>query len=93
VAIGLLTLDLRFPGVLSLKDKRSVLRPLLADLRRSWNVSASETGDRDLWQRATVEVATVNSAGAEAHATLEAVARHVGAGHAAELVDYSIQLL
>jgi len=93
LVIGLLTLELRFPDALTLKDKRSLTRPLLEGIRRQWNVSAAETGHRDSWQRATFAVATVNTESAEAHRTLEAVARHAGRGNGAELLDYSIELL
>jgi len=93
MVIGVLTLELRLPNALTLKDKRSHLRPLLEGLRRRWNVTATETGNRDLWQRATITVATVNTEQAEAHATLEAVTRHVDHEHSMELLDYSIEFL
>ncbi len=84
---------MRFPDALTLKDKRSLTRPLLEGIRRQWNASATETGHRDAWQRATIAVATVNTESGEAHRTLEAVARHAGQVAGAELLDYSIELL
>ena len=93
MVVVLLTLELRFPGATTLKEKRSRLRPFLEDLRRRWNVSAAEVEHRDLWQRSTVAVAAVNTDRDEAHRSMEAVAGHAGRGAGAELLDYSIEFV
>jgi uncharacterized protein YlxP (DUF503 family) len=43
----------------SLKEKRAVVRPIVADLRRRFDVSAAETGNSDLHRRAEVSVSLV----------------------------------
>jgi uncharacterized protein YlxP (DUF503 family) len=43
----------------SLKEKRGVVRPIVAELRRRFEVSAAETGDQDLHRRAEVSVTQV----------------------------------
>jgi uncharacterized protein len=53
--------DLHLEGCQSLKDKRSVLQSLKAELRRRLNVAVAETGHQDLWQRAELACATVGS--------------------------------
>ena len=52
---------LHLEGCQSLKDKRSVLQSLKADLRRRLNVSVAEVGAQDLWQRAELACAAVGS--------------------------------
>jgi uncharacterized protein YlxP (DUF503 family) len=59
VFIGSLTADLLLGDVHSLKGKRAVVRPIVAELRRRFAVSAAEVGDQDLHRRALVGVATV----------------------------------
>jgi len=49
----------------SLKGKRAVVRPIVAELRRRFEVSAAETGSQDLHRRAEISVALV--AGDHAH--------------------------
>ena len=57
--IGWLELDLLLGDVHSLKEKRSLVRPIVAELQRRFAVSAAEVGDQDLHRRAVVGVATV----------------------------------
>ena len=54
--------ELHLEGCHSLKEKRSVLKPLTAALRRELNVAVAETGHQDVWQRAEIACATVGSA-------------------------------
>ena len=93
MVIGVLTLDLHLPDAQTLKAKRSVLRPLLEGVRRSWNVAVAETEHRDAWQRARLTVATVNTEAVEANRTLDLVADHVRGRHDVVLLDYSIEIL
>ncbi len=53
--------DLHLEGCLSLKDKRSVLQSLKAELRRRLNVSVAEVEHQELWQRAGLACAAVGS--------------------------------
>jgi len=65
VVVGTLVADLLLGDVHSLKEKRGVVRPIVAELRRRFEVSAAETGSQDLFRRAEVSVALV--AGEHAH--------------------------
>lgn len=57
--IGWLEADLLLGDVHSLKQKRSVVRPVVAELRRRLEVSAAEAGDQDLHRRAAIGVSLV----------------------------------
>jgi uncharacterized protein len=59
VWIGWLEFDLLLGDVHSLKQKRSVIRPVIAELQRRFAVSAAETGAQDLHRRASVGIAVV----------------------------------
>lgn len=56
---GTLTLDLLLGDVHSLKEKRGLIRPILADLNRRAAVAAAEVGGQDLHRRAILGVAVV----------------------------------
>lgn len=57
---GILSCDLLLGDVHSLKEKRAVVRPLVAALRRL-EVAAAETGAAELHRRAQIGVAVVGS--------------------------------
>ena len=81
VYIAALTLDVRLGDVRSLKQKRSVVRPLVAELRRRYpGASVAETGHLDLHRRAEIGVAVVSATATQAAEVLTECERTV-AGH------------
>jgi uncharacterized protein YlxP (DUF503 family) len=94
MAVGLLTLELYLPLNDSLKGKRGILKPLIARLRREFNVSVCEADAQDAWTRAVLEVACVSQNHSLAHRHLQLVANRVESWRLdAQLVDYSIEML
>lgn len=57
--VGVLSLDLLFGDVHSLKEKRSLVRPIVAELRKRYDVAAAEAGHLDLHRRSLIGVAVV----------------------------------
>jgi hypothetical protein len=80
VVVGTLRVDLLLGDVHSLKEKRSLVRPIVAELRRRFEVSAGETGSMDLHRRCEIGVAVVSSTHAHAVEVLDSCERLV-AGH------------
>ncbi|MGH3226134.1 MAG: DUF503 domain-containing protein [Streptosporangiaceae bacterium] len=79
--VAALTLDVLLGDVHSLKAKRAVVRPLVAELRRRYpGVAIAETGHLDLHRRAEIGVAVVSATVANAMSVLteceDVVARH-----------------
>ncbi|MRG59354.1 DUF503 family protein [Agromyces sp. CFH 90414] len=59
--IGWIEFDLLLGDVHSLKQKRAVLRPVVAELRHATEASVAEVGDHDLHRRAAIGLAVVGS--------------------------------
>lgn len=59
VATCVIQLDL--PGVLSLKEKRRIVKSILARLSQQFNVATAEVDCHDLWQTAVIALATVGT--------------------------------
>lgn len=93
MVIGLLTLDLHFPGARSLKDKRQALRSLEARIRNRFNVSIAEVEHQDLWQRARLAVVGVNTDHAHLESTLQSVAGAAGSARDIQLLDVQTEFL
>jgi uncharacterized protein YlxP (DUF503 family) len=75
--LGSLTVDVLLGDVHSLKQKRSLVRPIVAELRRRFDVSAAETGHLDLHRRAEVGVAIAAPDAGHAREVLDACERLV----------------
>jgi uncharacterized protein len=81
VYVGALTLDLLLGDVRSLKQKRSAVRPLIAEVHRRFpGAAVAETGHLALHRRTEIGVAVVSSSAAHAAEVLQACERFV-AGH------------
>lgn len=65
MVLGVIVADLLLGDVRSLKEKRGVVRPIVAELRRRFEVSAAETGAQELYRRA--EISAVIVAGDHEH--------------------------
>jgi uncharacterized protein len=77
--IGWLEFDLLLGDVHSLKQKRSVIRPVITELQRRFAVSAAETGSQELHRRASVGVALVSADRRHVVDVLDAAERLVAA--------------
>ena len=85
--VAALTLDVLLGDVHSLKAKRAVVRPLVAELRRRHpGVAVAETGHLDLHRRAGVGVGVVASTRARVVEVLDAVEDYVAGRPELDLV-------
>lgn len=75
--VGACQVSLSLQGIHSLKEKRGVLKPLIAHLRKEFNVAVAEVDDQDRWQSATLGIVVVGSRGANLHGELEGVVRWI----------------
>jgi uncharacterized protein YlxP (DUF503 family) len=85
--IGWLEFDLLLGDVRSLKQKRSAIRPVIAELQRRFGVSAAETGAQDLHSRASVGMAVVSADRGHAVDVLDAAERFVASRPEMELLS------
>ena len=75
--IGWIEFDILLGDVHSLKQKRSVVRPIVAELQRRFSVAAAETSSLDLHRRAGIGVAVVAADSAHVVSVLDAAERLV----------------
>jgi hypothetical protein len=71
--IGWIELDLRLGDVHSLKTKRSIVRPIVTELRRRFQVTAAETDHLDLHRRVGIGASIVAADRAHVVEVLDAV--------------------
>jgi uncharacterized protein len=88
MVVGALTLDVLLGDVRSLKQKRAVVRPLVAELRRAFpGVAVAETGHLDLHRRAEIGVAVVSDTASNAMSVLDDCERRVAGRPEIELLS------
>jgi len=88
-----MTADLLLGDVHSLKEKRAVVKPIVAELRRRFAVAAAEVGDQDLHRRVQLGVATVAGEAAQVADVLDACERALADRPEVELLSTHRQLL
>ena len=92
VATCIITLELA--GVQSLKEKRSILKSILARLRQEFNLSVAEVDGQDAWGTAVIGLAAIGNDKAYLHGMMEKSVTWI-ADHRpdAPIGDYSIEFL
>jgi uncharacterized protein len=92
--VGLCIIELQFPHSASLKDKRQVLRSVVARVHNEFNVSIAEVGRQDAWQLGTLAAVCVSNDAGYVHGLLERVVHFVENGpFDLVLLDYQTELL
>ena len=85
--IGWIEFDVLLGDIHSLKEKRSVVRPVIAELKRRFEVSVAEAGFQDQYRRAVIGVGLVAADRAHLVEVLAAVERFVAARPELELLS------
>ncbi|WP_150308193.1 DUF503 domain-containing protein [Planctomonas psychrotolerans] len=91
--IGWIEFDLLLGDVHSLKEKRSVVRPLIAELRRRFALTVAEVDALDLHRRSGIGVSVVAADPAHVVELLDSVERFVAARPEVELLSAHRRIL
>jgi len=91
--IGWNEFDILLGDVHSLKSKRSVVRPIVAEIRRRFQVSIAEVEDAELYQRARLGVSVVSGDRAYIEQTLTRVEEMVARRPEIELLSSKMRLV
>jgi uncharacterized protein YlxP (DUF503 family) len=88
------TIDLDLPGVASLKEKRGILKSLIARLHKTFNIAVAEVALHDVWQSAALGVAIVSTQSAHAEAKLENILRWIEHNRPdVEIIDHTFEVI
>ncbi|HEY7060232.1 MAG TPA: DUF503 domain-containing protein [Chloroflexota bacterium] len=94
MVVGVLHVALSLPASESLKDKRQVVKSVLARVRNQFNVAAAEVDTLDDRQWATLGFSCVSNDGRHAEQILAKVLAFIErARWEAEVADYSVEII
>ncbi|MGZ5371007.1 DUF503 domain-containing protein [Aeromicrobium sp.] len=85
--IGWIEFDVLLGDVHSLKEKRAVVRPVVAELRRKYDVAAAETDHLDLHRRAGIGASLVAADSKHVIDVLDAVEHFIAGRPEIELLS------
>ena len=85
--IGFAEFDYLLGDVHSLKHKRSVVRPIIAEIRRRFSISVAEVAHLDVHRRTTIGISVVAADRAHVVDVLDAVERHAAGRPDTELLS------
>lgn len=84
--IAALKIRLYAPWVHSLKEKRMIVKSILAKIRNKFQVSAAEVEDQDVHQSVVIGVAAIVPHSAQADSMMDEIVRFVEQNTEAEIV-------
>ena len=94
MVIGACTIELDLPGLNSLKEKRGLLKSLLARLHKEFNVTAAEVDLHDAWQSTTLGIAVVSTSAVHAQNLLNNLVTWLETTRPdLEVVDHYIEII
>ena len=85
--IAAMTFRLRAPWVHSLKEKRMIVKSLIAKIRNRYHVSAAEIDEQDAHQSIVIGVAAIVPHNAMADSLMEDISLFVEENTEAEIID------
>lgn len=80
------------PGVDSLKEKRRIIKSLMARLQNKFNISIAEVEENDRHRSAVLGAAVVTNDSAFGDSVMAQVVNHVQSNSEAILADYSTEV-
>jgi len=90
--IATITFKLHAPWVHSLKEKRMIVKSILAKLQNRLHVSAAEIDEQDTHQIIVIGVAAIVPHNAQADSLMESISRFVEENCEAEIIDEEREL-
>jgi uncharacterized protein len=77
MVIGVCEITLHLPECHSLKEKRQIIKSVMARVRNQFEVAIAEVDENDIWQIAKLGLSCVSNTGAHAGEVLERVRHYI----------------
>lgn len=76
-----------------MKEKRSLIQPLIKKIRNNYNVSISELDGKNDLSRCTLGIAHIDSCGRDVNRKLSKLVSLVERSRSVSVIDYSLEVL
>ena len=93
MVVGILLIDANIESSASLKDKRRIIKSVLAKVQNRFNVSASEVEFQDEWQRTSLGFSCTSNSAAHADSMMSSIIRFIEANPEIEVYNISTEVI
>jgi uncharacterized protein YlxP (DUF503 family) len=92
--VGICRIKLHISESQSLKDKRRIVKSVIARLKNQYNISIAEVDDQDLWQLVTLGISCVSNQNQHVEETLSRVMSFIENNYPElEIVDHQTEII
>ena len=91
--LGTLKLSLYINDSHSLKEKRKVVKSIVAKVQRRFNVSIAEVGSNDKWQMIELGISAVGNDRRFVNSILDNILSYLDSLYLGEIIDSDIEIL
>lgn len=93
MVLGTLKLSLYIHDSHSLKEKRKVVKSIVARVQKRFNVSIAEVGSNDKWQMIELGISTVGNDRRFVNSILDNILSYLDSLYLGEIIDSDIEIL
>ena len=93
MVVGTLKLSLYINNNHSLKEKRKIVKSVVARVRNKFNVSVAEVGSNDKWQMIELGISAVGNDRRFVNSSLDTILSFLESLYLGEIVDSSLEIL
>ena len=91
--VAAVTVELRIRDMHSLKEKRRVVKSIIADIGKSHPVAIAEVDHQELWQRSTLGIAAISTSPGQVERMLRSINNDLDARDDVELLGVTTSYL
>lgn len=91
--IGVCQVELLIPNSSSLKSKRFIIQSLKTRLRNKFNISVTEVGETDKWQRCLLGISMVTNEKKFIDKTMMQVLNFIDNYNEVEVINHKVEIL
>jgi len=90
--IGICELFIYLPDCQSLKDKRSIIKSMKFHLRKKFNISISEIGQKNIWKKSTIGICCIADNRQIIDKIIDSVIKDIDSHSKIELVNFQTSI-
>lgn len=92
--IGFCEIELYLPSVMSLKQKRGIIKSMLNKMRNKFNVANAEVSHNDTWQSSIIAITTVSNSTKHLNQVIQNVTKWIEANYPdATIIEQHTEIL